>query len=236
MTACEKCGQEHITRHGGPACTGHRSGYTDETTGERVMYPKDQQPPCKRPPLNGQDVCQSHGGWAGQNKAAGEQRMAENNAKALAQRWGLPVDVRPTEAVLEQVRIWAGLELFYRQQVENLEPEEMIWGRTKLTEGFAVVGTGPDATLEAADTAVSEAKPHIWITLHEQASTNVVKFASEAIKAGIEERRVRLAEQQGALVADVIRGILDDLQLTPEQLGRVGTVVPARLRLLTNTA
>jgi hypothetical protein len=53
-----------------------------------------------------------------------------------------------------------------------------------------------------------------------------------AIRAGIEERRVRLAEQQGALVADVIRKILGDLELTPEQAAKAGEVVPIRLRSL----
>ena len=57
-----------------------------------------------------------------------------------------------------------------------------------------------------------------------------------AIKAGVEERRVRLAESQGELVAGVIRAILSDLGLTVEQQALVGEVVPRHLRLLAGGA
>lgn len=50
------------------------------------------------------------------------------------------------------------------------------------------------------------------------------------LDAGVEERRVALMEEQGAQIAAVIRAILDDLDLTPEQQARVPVVVPRRLR------
>jgi hypothetical protein len=59
-----------------------------------------------------------------------------------------------------------------------------------------------------------------------------VKVCSEAIRAGIEERRIRLAEQEGALVAQAIRAILADLNLTAEQQERVPEIVPRHLRAL----
>lgn len=54
--------------------------------------------------------------------------------------------------------------------------------------------------------------------------------AKLAIDAGVEERRVKLAEEQGRQLAEVIRRILADLDLTPEQQARVPVVVPRRLR------
>ena len=54
--------------------------------------------------------------------------------------------------------------------------------------------------------------------------------AKLAIDAGVEERRVQLAEEQGRQLAEVIRRILADLDLTPEQQARVPVVVPRRLR------
>jgi hypothetical protein len=66
----------------------------------------------------------------------------------------------------------------------------------------------------------------------QQASDRLASYAAAALKAGVEERRVRLAEQQGALVAQAIRNILDALHLTPAQLELVPTVVPAQLRLI----
>lgn len=55
-------------------------------------------------------------------------------------------------------------------------------------------------------------------------------FATKAIAAGLAERQVRLAEQQGHLLASVIKAILGDLDLTPEQQARATAVVPRHLR------
>jgi hypothetical protein len=65
-----------------------------------------------------------------------------------------------------------------------------------------------------------------------QAQDKLADYATAALKAGVEERRVRLAENQGALVAQAIRQVLDQLNLTPTQQELVPTVVPAALRLI----
>jgi hypothetical protein len=52
------------------------------------------------------------------------------------------------------------------------------------------------------------------------------------LRAGIEERRVKLAENQVAIVADVIRWNLAGLGLTPEQQLLVPDVLPRELRSL----
>ncbi len=77
-----------------------------------------------------------------------------------------------------------------------------------------------------------EAVPSIWYTLYSRERDHLVKVAAAAIKAGVEERKVRLAEQQGDLVALVIRRILTDLHLTPQQIDLVPTVVPMHLRAI----
>jgi len=63
-----------------------------------------------------------------------------------------------------------------------------------------------------------------------------VAVTKAAIAAGIEERKVRIAEQQGALLADVIRRILGDLDLNAEQQARVPEVVPRHLRAVAAVA
>lgn len=57
-------------------------------------------------------------------------------------------------------------------------------------------------------------------------------FAAKAIAAGLAERQVRLAEQQAALIVGVIRGVLGDLNLSPDQAALVGEVVPRHLRAI----
>lgn len=57
-------------------------------------------------------------------------------------------------------------------------------------------------------------------------------FAAKAVAAGLAERQVRLAEQQGALMVAAIRAILADLDLTVDQQVLVGEVVPRHLRAI----
>ncbi|WP_404291107.1 hypothetical protein [Glutamicibacter arilaitensis] len=54
-----------------------------------------------------------------------------------------------------------------------------------------------------------------------------------ALRAGVEERRVRIAEQQCNLIAQAIQTILDGLKLTPAQAKLISQIVPATLRELT---
>jgi hypothetical protein len=51
-------------------------------------------------------------------------------------------------------------------------------------------------------------------------------------RLGLEERRVRLAEQAGAELAALVRRVLDQLGLTPEQQALASTVVPAEFRAI----
>lgn len=204
---CERCGQPHAQ------CSSHR---------------RDGQP-CTQPPMRGQRVCRMHGGASGRAKAAAERRLQEQAAQAAVVTLGLPVDVSPTEALLEEVRWTAGhvqwlrdrvQELEERSDLESDEAHSLVWGTTKVKTGGDDHGT------------TQEAAPSIWYVLYERERKHLVTVCAAALKAGVEERRVRLAENQGALVADVIRRILDALNLTDQQRELVPTVVPAQLRLL----
>ena len=73
---------------------------------------------------------------------------------------------------------------------------------------------------------------HFWLRALNDERDRLVRVCSAAIKGGVEERRVRIAEQQGEQVAAVIRRIIARLALTDEQTILVGTVVPEELRAL----
>ncbi len=72
--------------------------------------------------------------------------------------------------------------------------------------------------------------PNVWVALYAEERKHLVEVCSAALKAGVEERQVRLAEHQGALIEGAIRAILTDLHPTSAQLELVPTVVPRRLR------
>lgn len=224
---CAKCGRPHARENGKPTCTGHSRAGTA----------------CKNGPLPGQAVCRMHGGRSPQAQAAGRRRRQEQAAEVAVRTLGLPVDVSPTDALLEEVRWTAGHVQWLRARVQELEDgmtvsgygadnpatrHPLVWGTTKVTEKQATDNPGTD-TVESSGAS-------IWYDLYAKERAHLVVVCREAIKAGVEERRVRLAEQQGELVAGAIRAILADLGLTPEQQAKVSEVVPRHLRLLAGGA
>lgn len=223
MTPCAECGQPHVTRHGGPACTGHANVKDDDGNiiGKR---------PCRRP---GPQKCAHHGGGAPQVKAKRAREAAEAKAAAVLRRFGEPIDTTPTEALLDAVKWTAGYVAWLREKVAAAKTDdELVWGTTKETDDAVVVGTGPKAYVEHVTKQTRESGANAWLALLGEWHDRLVRICAEAIKAGIEERRVRLAEQQGQLVADVIRTVLARLNLTAEQQQLAGEVVPFELRRL----
>ena len=127
---------------------------------------------------------------------------------------------------------------------------EVVWGTTKTeTElggksrltfgGYGADDEDETGLVDVGSVPVSKdvqaAAPSIWLDLYDRERCHLVAVCTAAIKAGVEERRVRLAEAQGGLVAGAIRAILADLGLTAEQ-ARVSEVLPRHLRLLAGGA
>lgn len=193
-------------------CWGRKQG-TDEQCGQMAM--------------DGQNICRKHGGNAPQNLAKAKERVTEQKAAALVATYGLKIETTAAQALLDEVQWTAGHVAWLRERVQEIEASAepgsksaLVWGVTKKKTGGEDYGT------------TEEAVPNVWLKLYQQERDHLVKVSSAAIKAGIEERRVQLAEQQGALVAQAIRAILGDLQLTPEQQARVPEIVPRHLRAI----
>lgn len=172
--------------------------------------------PCTQPPMYGQRVCRMHGGKTGQ--AAALRRLQQDAAASAVATLGLSRDVSPTEALLEEVQWTAGHVAWLRGRVQELNPNELTWSTTRVKEGGQDQGT------------TAEAAPSVWYVLYERERNHLVQVCAAALKAGVEQRRIELAEDQGALVAQVIKTILDALQLSQSQQELVPQVVPAALR------
>jgi hypothetical protein len=211
-----------------------------------------------RYPTKGMKVCCMHGARGAKAKRKAAQVIAAAEADAAKVRACKTLGVRfdglnisPTEALLEEVT-WTYVHVqWLRSKVQELEDRAsqsttidsedgdpttierpgghaLIWGQVEFKSK-----TGGD---DWGKTTVDRAGPNAWYELYSRERDRLIKVCSEAIRAGIEERRVQLAEQQGALVAEAIRRILDDLNLSPEQLSQVATVVPRHLRAIAGGA
>lgn len=148
--------------------------------------------------------------------------IAEEAARAAVVTYGLPRDISPTDALLEEVRYTAGHVAWLRERVAGLEEADLVWGMTEQSEKQATEFSGTDTTYAA--------KPNVWLQLYMQERKHLVEVTKAAISVGIEERRVKLAEAQGALLNGVIRRILDRLSLSGEQRALLPLVVPEELR------
>lgn len=175
--SCEQCGQTHVR------CTSHK---------------KDGNP-CNQPPMNGQRVCRKHGGKAPQNLAAAERRISEQKARAAVEKLNLRREIHPNDALLEEVYRSAGVVAWLDVVVRQLDADAMVWGVTQEVEKGSGEHPGTDTTYAAQRNA--------WVVFWQDERKHLVVTSKAALDAGIDERRVRLAESQGAMVADVMKRI-----------------------------
>lgn len=218
---CSRCGTHH------ERCSAHING-TDT--------------PCRAYPMPGLEVCRFHGGGTKMARAAGRRRVRQAELTKLATEFATLEDTTPTEALLREVQRSAGLVSYYSERVQELEQRD----RDLLTVGLEVREHGIAATGEEVDVTTTSHDYNIWMRLFNEERDRLVRMSSAALRAGIEERRVRLAEQQGSIVAEAIRNILSALldRVLPHVGGQereaveeawrtaVPVVVPAELRAL----
>lgn len=184
--------------------------------------------PCGAPPRKGATRCARHGANARQVQLKAKRDLARQEMIRAMTTLGLPVDIDPAKALLDEIARTNGAVLWLRGKVQELEPEQLAWGKTEHQDGI-----GPQGVV---DVTTEKAAPSVWYDLYMTERKHLAQVSAIALRAGIEERRIRLAESQGDLVAGAIRNILDALGLTDEQLARVPEIVPRALRALQDGA
>ena len=189
---------------------------------------KNQGPgtPCQAAPVRGGTRCGNHGGKSPKAANAATNRIMEAEAVEILGRIDPTAEVKhPVEHLLNLINNKAAEVAWLRALVKDLNESELFYGLTKEERG--------EEKGEPTDLKTYEAGMHIkWQALR-QAEEQLAKWTTMALRAGIEERKVRLAEEQGALVVGAIQQILDGLNLTKDQLQLVPNIVPAALRQLT---
>ncbi len=174
---------------------------------------KSKGPFCGAEKRNG-GKCTLPAGWGTVHKGAGHCKLHAGSAPSsvvkglvqLARRDALmgPLSIEPQDAILECIRISAGEVAYASERIAELQASEFV-GNPKHT---LVRKTDEDTVQEVRSDPPAL---HVWIVVRQQAMDRLVQYSFAALKAGIEERRVRLAEQQAMLIAQAIHGVLREL-------------------------
>lgn len=191
---------------------------------QRCARIKRNQEQCKNWALTGQTVCRYHSGKVELAKQRRAEILAEQKVRRYLGRRAEGV-ADPGRVLLEEVSRTASIVEWLEAKVASLASDDAVgWGVTEVVESTV---EGSEGTTTKMTAAMS-----VWVDMLQRERAHLVKACQVAIQAGLQERQVRVAEAQGALVATVIRGVLGDLGLTQVQWALVQEVVPRHLRQL----
>lgn len=155
---------------------------------------------CEKTPMEALTVCRNHGGKTPGAVAKATERKQTAQLEVAVRTYGARLDIDPGDAMLDEVRWTAGHVAWLREQVQQLEAEQLTWGRS----GTVEKSDGPESTWRAA--------PHVLLDLYARERKHLIDASRATIVSGIEERQVRLAERQGDLLVDVITRIVNALE------------------------
>lgn len=174
-----------------------------------------------------------HGGSAPQVRAAAQRRIQGEAARNAVVTYGLPREIDPADALLEEVWRTAGAVAWLEEQVRQLAPDELVRIRAETTkqatEERGEVGSSSDQRRTAAVERRVTPEANVWLVLFRDERDRLVRVCEAAIKAGIEERRVRLQQEQGRMVAAIVQAVLNDPELALDRHQReIGRGVAVR--------
>jgi hypothetical protein len=147
----------------------------------------------------GTGKCKLHGGGTPNHKTAAKTEIA----RQAVVTYGLPREVPPDVALLEEVHRTAGHVAWLAEVVGQLEREEVTWGLAEETDAPPGESGGGGVTTK------HKASVNVWVQLYQQERKHLASVCRDALAAGIAERQVRLAEAQGVLLARVVQQIVD---------------------------
>lgn len=173
---------------------------------------KDGQP-CGTAPVDGTTTCRMH---AGKALSVVKQEVAAKRALAVLD---LDMDADPLDELLTEVSRSAAAVRWLADKVNELEDREITHGITR--------------TVQKADGSrevTAAAAVNVWVKMWQDERDRLARVCKMTLDAGVDERRVRLAESHGRLIVDVIKATFVELQI--EQTQEVYDVVSRHLRAI----
>jgi hypothetical protein len=149
--------------------------------------------------------CKLHLGTTASKVKAAQPVMMER----MVQRFALPVDVEPGEAITQAIARANGAVLYCADQVKALDPDEIVWGKQKLDKKVGrEQGTQVAYVNESAGAGVN-----YWVQLYYQWDKRLTDLCIDALKLGLRELEIDIAKQHGEQLLHYLRSVVSDPEL-----------------------
>jgi len=195
--------------------TDHERGARPEThRGPGVRFceaHKSDGSQCKAFAVKGSTKCHHHGNGSQPAFEANMRRQTVAAADYLATTYGRPVEIEPAEALLAEVHRTAGHIAWLGEKIAQSDPAKFadeIWYYRKAVDSKAVYTTNQIQ-------AMGPAFAGVWTDLYMKERAHLVKVCEAALRAGVEERLVKVAERQADQIGLAISQMLRELGLDP---------------------
>ncbi len=200
---------------------------------ETALAPSGKLRACHRPKgwgtnHPGSGACKLHGGGTPNGQKAAQLEAAKRAVQTL----GAPVDIGPGDALLQEVQRTAGHVAWLGRVIAGLEADDLVWG-------MAEEIVEPDITNKDGDVITTQvtgkyrADYSVWYKLYHQERRHLANVCKMALDAGVNERLVNMYEQVGDTFVTMLEGVLDRLNLTPDQRKQVPAAVVTELSAIT---
>lgn len=194
---------------------------------KRCTFTRKDGTRCRRPAMKGVNICAtpSHGGsLPGVRAKVKKARLAEVlDSRLFRHGYGTrPVDENhvggnPVTGYLWELRRTAGNIITCEEFIAELDPNEIIWGKTKheskdAAVSYTVQGDPVDGSYEMT---VEEGKLHMWGVIYLQERKHYAGLLKMGIAAGLEVKRMAMQEAMVLQLNGAITNIISNLGQDP---------------------
>lgn len=191
---------------------------------------------CHGPSITGTDACRMHVGK--RTELAKAQGQAITAWSALSGQ----ATISSTEAVLGMLQMsWLRAHTYAQLLEEQVSAAQQARRQNGDGDGFGGGSGDVGAGAGLVGHTYGSTKDSVYASgeavrglaqLEAAERDRCVRYAKAAHDMGIAEAQVKIAEGQGRLLAEVIRRVLDRLELTDQQRAQVPLIVPGELRAI----